>query len=102
MIDGCPLPHDDVAYAILENHEDPEHPPATCACGLPITYAEDRVVVRIGELLAHRYGGPRSRGWGAEECAASADAAPDVNVGKSEVRTKGAGQIGLFGGERAS
>jgi len=67
MIDGCPLPHDDVAFAILEDGQDPERPPATCACGLPITYAADCVVVRIGDLLEHRYGGPRSKGWGEEE-----------------------------------
>lgn len=67
MIDGCPLPHDDVAFAILEDNEDPGRPPTTCACGQPISYAEDCVVVRIGELLEHRYGGPRSEGWDAEE-----------------------------------
>ena len=67
MIAGCPLPHGDVAFAILEDSQDPDHPPTTCACGLPITYAADRVVVRLGELLEHRYGGPRSEGWDAEE-----------------------------------
>jgi hypothetical protein len=67
MIDGCPLPHDDVAFAILDDAQSPESPPAVCACGLPITYAEDCVVVRLGELLEHRYGGPRSENEGAEE-----------------------------------
>lgn len=67
MIDGCPLPHDDVAFAILEDHEDPQHPPTTCACGLPVMYAADCVVVRLGELLEHRYGGPRSENENMEE-----------------------------------
>ena len=68
MIDGCPLPHDDVAYAILKDGQDPHDPPKVCGCGLPITYADDCVVVRLSELLEHRYGGPRSEiedveGW---------------------------------------
>lgn len=67
MIDGCPLPHDDVAFAILDDVQSPEPPPTTCACGLPISYAADCVVVQIGELLAHRYGGPRSENENVEE-----------------------------------
>jgi hypothetical protein len=60
MIEGCPLPHDDVAYAILRGRDRPDKPPRTCRCGRRIRYAKDCVVVRLRELLEHRYGGPRS------------------------------------------